>query len=102
MSRSTVVRRLTAVIALLAVLFMAAPAVAAAHGSHAVKPPAVSHASLLDQFMAWLASLGYGPAARPQAGSLAKGMTTVAPPGITSQTMNPTDVSVGIDPNGHQ
>ena len=104
MSRSTVVRRLTAAIALLAVLFMAAPAVAAAHGSYAVKPPAVSHVNLLDQFMAWLASLGYGPApnTRPQAGSVEKSTGfTIPPAGVTSQTGNTTDASYGLDPNGH-
>jgi hypothetical protein len=104
MSRSTVVRRLTAVIALLAVLCMAAPAVAAAPGSHHGKTPVALHVTFLDQFLNWLATLGIGaaPSARPQAGSMGKSTGTSGPPsGFTSQNVGSTDASYGLDPNGH-
>jgi hypothetical protein len=102
MSRSTVVRRLTAVIALLAVLCMAAPAVAAPPASHQAKSPAL-HVTFLDQFLSWLASLGIGPvpAARPQAGSVEKSTGATIPPAFSSQNVGSTDASYGLDPNGH-
>ena len=56
MSRTTFVRRLTAVIALLAIFCLAVPATAATPGSHPTKSPTVSH-SFVDQFLAWLAEL---------------------------------------------
>jgi hypothetical protein len=101
MSRSTVVRRLTAAIALLAVLCLAVPAVAATPGSHSVKSHQVSTASVLDQLLAWLASLGFGPAIPTRSGSsLNKSTSLNLPP--AGQTVNSADASQGMDPNGHQ
>jgi hypothetical protein len=105
MSRTTVVRRLTAVIALLAVFCLAAPATAAAAGSHRLKSPTISQVSLLDQFVLWLTSLGISPApaGRPQIGSLTKSSSFVSsPPVLTGHTTDTTDASGGLDPNGHQ
>jgi hypothetical protein len=100
MSRSTVVRRLTAAIALSAVLCLAAPAVAATSGPHSVKSHQVSTTSVLDQLLAWLASLGFGPAAPTRSSSLDKATSLNLPP--AGQTVSSADVSIGVDPNGHQ
>jgi hypothetical protein len=103
MSRSTVVRRLTAAIALLAVLCLALPATAATPVSHRHTSPATSQVSLslLDQFLAWL-GLGPSPAARPQASSVAKSTSSVnAPAGIVNPIVDSPDASYGMDPNGH-
>jgi hypothetical protein len=102
MSRTTVVRRLTAAIVLLAVLCLALPATAAAPIFHRHTSPAMSQVSLslLDQFLAWL-GLGPGsPAGRPQASSLAKS-TSVVPPGIVNPIVESPEASYGLDPNGH-
>jgi len=100
MSGSTVVRRLTAVIALLAVLCMAAPAVAATPGSHSVRSPAVSQAGFLDQVLSWLASLGLGPAPADRHRTVPNAKSTGLPAAVDMSTTS-TDVSRGIDPNGH-
>jgi hypothetical protein len=104
MSRSTVVRRLTAAIALLAVLCLALPATAATPVSHRHTSPATSQVSvsLLDQFLSWL-GLGPGsPAARPQASSVAKSTSSVnSPSGIVNPVVDSPDASYGMDPNGH-
>jgi hypothetical protein len=103
MSRSTVVRRLTAAITLLAVLCLAAPAVAATPGTHSVKSHQVSTTSVLDQLLAWLASLGFGPAAPTRSSSLTKSTSLSLPPvGVLGQTGDSADASQGMDPNGHQ
>jgi hypothetical protein len=103
MSRTTFVRRLTAALALWAVLCLAVPATAATPGSHLPKSPTISH-SLVDQFLAWLAGMGWGPApaARPQAGSLSKSTSVTVPPaGFAGQNVDSADASYGLDPNGH-
>jgi hypothetical protein len=99
MSRSTVVRRLTAVLALLAILCLAAPAVAAAPSSHHARSPEALHITLLDQLLSWL-GIGPAPAGRPQAGSVEKSGTTI-PPSFTNPNVGSTDASYGLDPNGH-
>jgi hypothetical protein len=100
MSRLTVVRRLTAVIALLAVLCLALPAVAAprAHGSshrtHAVHAP-----SLVDQLVAWIGSFWTGPS-QP---APAEKTISVAPSGNGTRNFTTTTSSEAggmIDPNG--
>jgi hypothetical protein len=99
MSRS-IVRRLTAVLLLAAVLCVAAPAAAAPAGR--VLSPVVSGPSLLDQFLAWLGSLWLGP--EPQGhGAVEKGGTLVSGSGglVTDESKtSPADHSGTIDPNG--
>jgi hypothetical protein len=104
MSRTTFVRRLTAVIALLAIFCLAVPATAATPGSHHPKSPTISH-SFVDQFIAWLAGLGWGPVptSHPRTGALDKSTSLILPPvGAIGQTMDSADASQGMDPNGHQ
>jgi hypothetical protein len=101
MSRSTVVRRLTAVIALLAVFCLALPAVAApgAHGqSHRTR--AVHASSFVDQLVAWIGTLLPSPS---QTGRTEKAGTYSAPSGANS--LAPTNASESdrggmVDPNG--
>ena len=101
MSRPTVVRRLTAVIALLAVFCLALPAVAApgAHGpSHGTR--AVQASSLVDQLVAWIGGFWTGPSQGPAAPAekaiqiLPIGIDNVVPP------LNNADHGGMIDPNG--
>jgi hypothetical protein len=99
MSRPTVVRRLTAVIALLAVFCLALPAAAApgAHGqSHRTR--AVHASSLVDQFVAWIGSFWAGPA-QP---APAEKTIQISPIGIDNVAPSSTnaDHSGMIDPNG--
>ncbi|HEY0557630.1 MAG TPA: hypothetical protein VGG20_25470 [Thermoanaerobaculia bacterium] len=100
MSRSTVVRRLTAVLALLAILCMAAPAVAATPSSHHARSPEALHITLLDQFLSWL-GIGPVPTGRSQAGSMEKSTGATIPPAFSGQNVGSTDASYGLDPNGH-
>jgi hypothetical protein len=102
MSRFTVARRLTAVLALLAVICLATPASAAA-GSHRHTSPATSQVSLslLDQFLAWLGLGPSSPAGSHSASSLDKSTLVIPPPGA-GRTVDSTDASQGFDPNGHQ
>jgi hypothetical protein len=107
MSGSTVVRRLTAVVALLAVFCLAAPAVAATPGSHTVKAPVAVHVGLFDQLVSWLATLGFGSAPRVHASTITSTINSAAsitslPTGTSGQATNSSDASQGMDPNGHQ
>jgi hypothetical protein len=103
MSGSTVVRRLTAVVALLAVFCLAAPAVAATPGSHTVKAPVAVHVGLFDQLVSWLATLGFGSAPRVHASTINSAASiTSLPTGTSGQATNSSDASQGMDPNGHQ
>jgi hypothetical protein len=97
MSRISV-RRLTAVIALLAVLCMAMPAAAAPVRPHAVKAPAVS---LLDQFLTWIGSFlpGQVPAAKTPAEKTAIPIKPVIP-NVLAPASNESDHGGMIDPNG--
>ena len=99
MSRS-IVRRLTAAIALLAVLGFALPASAAAH-PRAAKTPAVTSSGLVDQLLIWLGSFWSGPEAQGQKVP----MKTLAAPTSGSGTSGLTPLSnmdrgAGLDPNG--
>jgi hypothetical protein len=95
MSRLSV-RRLTAAIALLAVLCLAMPAVAAPVRPHAANAPAVS---LLDQFLTWLGSFlpGQAPAAKNPA-EKTTGIDLSSPTSLLPTS----DADHGgmIDPNG--
>ncbi|HEY0511639.1 MAG TPA: hypothetical protein VGH73_07030 [Thermoanaerobaculia bacterium] len=92
MSR-TVVRRLTAAIALLAVLGLALPAAAAADRPHA-KAPAVT-SSLLDQFLGWLGVLW------PAQPSNAQARTSPAKAAVTPPLpLDSLERGGMIDPNG--
>jgi hypothetical protein len=99
MSRPTVVRRLTAVIVLLAVLCLALPAVAApgAHGQSS-RTRAVHASSLVDQFVAWIGSFWTGPS-QP---APAEKTLQILPIGIDSLLPQASEADHGgmIDPNG--
>jgi hypothetical protein len=97
MSRS-IVRRLTAAIALLAVLCLAMPVSAATSRPHATKAPAVAGSDLVDQLLAWLGSFWSGPEAQGQkvptkALATSSGSSLLLP-------LNNTDRGGMIDPNG--
>jgi hypothetical protein len=103
MSRPTIVRRLTAVIALLAVLCLALPAVAApgAHGpSHRTR--AVHASSLVDQLFAWIGSFLPGQTGSHGAGWTEKTTATPVSPIRGNALMPPASSEAGtlIDPNG--
>ena len=92
MSRLSV-RRLTAAIALLAVLCLALPAAAAPIRPHAAKAPAIS---LFDQFLAWVGSFLPGQQ-QPQTKTILLPSSPVGTSGV--QPMS-SDASNTIDPNG--
>jgi hypothetical protein len=89
-------RRLAAV-ALLAVLCLALPAAAAAP-RHTAKAPATAP-SLLDEILIWIGNFLGGPS---QAGAEGRAKAATQPVSTTSglSTSN-TDLSIGVDPNGH-
>jgi hypothetical protein len=104
MSRPTVVRRLTAVIALLAVLCLALPAVAAPGArAQSSRPHAVHAPGVLDQILSWIGSFWDGPS-QGQAGRAEKAGVTISPSGTGVDGLAPsptkTDHSGMIDPNG--
>jgi hypothetical protein len=100
MSRPTVVRRLTAVIALLAVLCLALPAVAAP-GAHGPSPRtrAVHASSLVDQLFAWIGSFWTGPS---QGQAAPEKVIQLPPTGADNLVPPPNNADHGgmIDPNG--
>jgi hypothetical protein len=99
MSRS-IVRRLTAAIALLAVLGFALPASAAAH-PRAAKTPAVTSSGLVDQLLIWLGSLWSGQPAETQGQTgLTKTLVGSPTPGTSSLPLANADRGGMIDPNG--
>jgi hypothetical protein len=90
-------RRLAAV-ALLAVLFLALPAAAAAP-RHTAKAPATAP-SLLDGILIWIGNFLSTPS---PAGTAGRAKTTslpsvLDPNGLSTATG---DASIGVDPNGH-
>jgi len=91
MSRLSV-RRLTAAIALLAVLCLALPAAAAPVRPHAAKAPAIS---LFDQFLAWVGSFLPGQQ-QPQTKTVLQTDGSILN-GVKSQSA---DSNTVIDPNG--
>lgn len=100
MSRPTVVRRLTAVIALLAIFCLALPAVAAP-GTHGQSPRtrAVHASSLVDQLFAWIGGFWTDPSQGQKAPAektihFPLGVDSIVP--LTSEA----DKSGTIDPNG--
>jgi hypothetical protein len=105
MSRTIVIRRLTAVIALLAVLCLAMPAAAAGARQHPPRTPAVHTPGLLDQVLSWLgAFLPGSPGHQGRTGGMEK-VTTSIPVGSVDGLgpfTNDSDRGAQIDPNGHQ
>ena len=101
MSRPTVVRRLTAVIALLAVFCLALPAVAAP-GTHGQSPRtrAVHASSLVDQLFAWIGGFWTGPSQDQKAP--AEKTIQIFPLGLDRLLPLANDADHGgmIDPNG--
>jgi ABC-type transport system involved in cytochrome c biogenesis permease subunit len=102
MSRPIVVRRLTAVLALLAVLCLALPAVAAP-GAHAQssRPHGVHAPGVIDQILAWIGTFWAGPASG-QTDRMDKAGTSVAPSLSGHDLTAPPRTEAGgtIDPNG--
>jgi hypothetical protein len=102
MSRLIVVRRLTALIALLAILCLALPA-AAAPGTRGQSPRTrtVHSSSLVDQFLSWIGTLLPGQSASQ---GRAEKVVPLSPSGgldITSpRTSSETDRGSQVDPNG--
>jgi hypothetical protein len=104
MSRTIFVRRLTAVIALLAVLGLALPAAAAGARQQPHRTPAVHAPGLLDQVLSWLGAFLPGASGhQAQTGGMDKAtaLTTGGVGALTSFT-NDSDKGAQIDPNGHQ
>lgn len=96
MSRTLVIRRLTAVFVLLAILGFALPA-AAATPRHPAKPTATAP-TLLDTMLSWIVNL-LGSSSQAEGRAKAASSPIVSPTsGISSPSM---DVSIGVDPNGH-
>lgn len=101
MSRTIVVRRLTAVIVLLAVLGLALPAAAASGPHHSSSRPSVVHSSsLFDQFLSWIGSFLPGQAPVSQGPAEKAGTPTSPWGGSTDSLTNDPDHSGMIDPNG--
>jgi hypothetical protein len=102
MSRLTVVRRLAAVTALLAVFCLALPA-AAAPGSRGQSPRtrAVHSSSLVDQFLSWIGTLLPGQSASQ---GRAEKIVPLNPSGgldaTSSRTSGEVDRGSQVDPNG--
>ncbi len=91
-------RRLAAV-ALLAALFLALPAAAAAP-RHTVKAPATSP-NFLDVILIWIGNFLDG-SSHAGAGGQAKAASAAPSVSTTSNMSSPgTDLSIGVDPNGH-
>ena len=103
MSRTLVVRRLTAIIALLAILGFSLPATAAPGARHSSRTATVQTFSLLDQILSWLGISGPGSTG-PEAHArrdLRKATSLTSPTlGPTTQTMTSLDATQGMDPNG--
>jgi hypothetical protein len=103
MSPTHVVRRLTAIIALLAILGFALPATAAPGARHPSRAHAVQVPSLLDQLLSWIGSFLPGQTPVPQ-GPAEKAGTVTSPSGgsTTSNTLSSGEADRGamIDPNG--
>ncbi len=97
MSRTLVIRRLTAVLVLLAILGFALPATAAAAPRHPAKPTATAP-TLLDTMLSWIVNL-LGGSSQAEGRAKAASSPLVSPnSGLSSAS---TDLSIGVDPNGH-
>ena len=99
MSRMLVVRRLTAVLVLLAILGFALPATAASGAHHSSRATTVQAPSLLDQLLSWIGNLLGAPS---PAGAEGRAKTTAIPSGLipNSQPTTSSDMNIGVDPNG--
>ncbi len=98
MSRTLVIRRLTAVLVLLAILGFALPATAAPGSRHSSRATTVQAPSLFDQILSWLGTLLSGPS--QGTAERTKDVTSKPVPtdGLSSAS---TDLNIGVDPNGH-
>jgi hypothetical protein len=103
MSRTLVIRRLTAVLVLLAILGFALPATAAPGARHSSRATTVQASSLFDQILSWLGLFGAGSGPDSHSRTVPRKATTVASPvtdGIIGQTVSSVDATQGMDPNG--
>jgi hypothetical protein len=100
MSRTLVIRRLTAVVVLLAILGFALPATAAPGSRHSSRTTTVQAPSLFDQILSWLGLFGPGSGQDHALTDPRKATSTSPLWGTTSQTQSTTDASQGMDPNG--
>src|SRR3954454_1141084 len=99
MSRTLVIRRLTAVFVLLAILGFALPATAAPGSHHSSRATTVQAPSLFDQILSWLGNLLSGPS--QGTADRTKATTSVPVPTSDGLSSASTDLSIGVDPNGH-
>jgi hypothetical protein len=101
MSRTPVVRRLTAALVLLAILGFALPATAAPGAHHSSRATTVQTPSLLDQLLSWLGNFLGGPS--PEGTEGRAKAATAAPSSILPNNGLATatsDMNIGVDPNG--
>ena len=105
MSRTLVVRRLTAIIALLAILGFALPATAAPGSHHSSRAATVQTPGLFDQLLSWLG--GFLPNHTPAAQGGTEKTLSTGTSGTGSGTTGLLPLSSGdsdrgsqIDPNG--
>ena len=100
MSRTLVIRRLTAVIVLLAILGFALPATAAPGSRHSSRATTVQASSFFDQILSWLGLFGPGSGQDHARTDLRKATSATSLLSDTSQTLSSADASQGMDPNG--
>lgn len=102
MSRTLVVRRLTAAIMVLAILGFALPATAAPGAHHSSRTSTVQAPSLLDQLLSWLGLFGPGQGSTHSRPDLRKSTTLTTPVsgGVAQQSGATMDMAYGMDPNG--
>jgi hypothetical protein len=103
MSRTLVVRRLTAIIALLAILGFALPATAAPGSHHSSRATTVQTSGLFDQLLSWLGSFLPNHTPASQGGTEKTLSTGTSGSGTTSLlpvANSDSDRGSQIDPNG--
>jgi hypothetical protein len=105
MSRTLVVRRLTAIIALLAILGFSLPATAAPGARHSSRPATVQAPGLLDQLISWLGSFLPHPAPASKGPtektiSVTPNTTGSGTTGLLPLASSDSDRGSQIDPNG--
>ena len=102
MSRTLVIRRLTAVLVLLAILGFALPATAAPGPHHSSRATTVQAPGLFDQILSWLGLFGSGQGEAHARPDLRKSAALISPlgGGTNGQHTSSAEASQGMDPNG--
>jgi hypothetical protein len=96
-----IVRRLTAALAILAILCLATPASAATR-PHSTKVPVVLGSGLFDQILSWLGGLWLGQASSSPSPATSEkaGVTMGTTDTFSASSMENVDRGAQIDPNG--